>query len=1472
MSNQEERIIVVFTAVILFGSTAAIAVPAGGLVHGGSGVESAATAGELAARGSPLQASGTGYRPNETGPTDGPNVSVDWAAAPGGRTTEPTVVNGSVFVGTGNGNNALYAYNLTTGAQQWRFSLNNRSGQNIKYRPTVHNGTVYAVPADGDDTVYAVDATDGTLQWQTSVNGSVTRPIATDGGVFFGSSDPGPFGTSTDRVHSLDPATGSEEWRFELDNPPTQPVIDDGRLFIGTIQLGPGSGTTYAINARTGGGLWNVSNAGVPVAVRDGSVFIVEENEVTARDVVDGTLRWRHDSSASTFLSAAVDDDTVYVATTGSSGLSALNWSTGTIRWRETTDQPSDRPVVTGNSVYLGAGSGRVYAFSQSGDRRWTRVYDDAVGGLDVADGRLFVGGSSSLRAYTDTGARLPDPTESADNDGYDPTAVGPTDGSNVSVDWEVTPGGRTTEPTVANGRAFVGTNGSGNSLYAYNLTTGAQQWRFSLNNRSGQNIKYRPTVHNGTVYAVGGDSNDTVYAVDAGDGTLQWQTSVNGSVTRPIATDGGVFIVSNGLRSLDPVTGAEEWRFDRCCRTQPVIDDGRLYSGTLAINARTGGGLWKVNDGNVRGVAVRDGSVYVAKDDEVTARDAVDGTLRWRHNSSASTFLSAAVDDDTVYVATTNSSGLSALNRSTGTIRWRETTDQPSDRPVVTGNGVYLGADSGRVYAFSRAGDVLWTRVSDAAVSGPAVAADRVVVGGSSSVRTYTDTGARLPDPTESAGTDADGYDPTSVGPTDNGTLTLAWNRTIGSVDTTAPETAAGRVFVGTSNGDNTLYAYNLTTGDQEWRFSLNNRNGRDFKYRPTVRNGTVYAIAANGSGDGVAVYAVSAADGTFRWQTAVDGSVRRPVATGGGVFLASNGLVRSLNPATGDPEWQFELDGGVRTQPVVDDGRLYVGTYRGYDRGFTYAINARTGGGLWKRNDGNVRGFAVRDGSVFVAKDDAPPLLQSHSTEVTARDAADGALLWRHDGPANAFLSVATDGDRVFTATRGSTGVTALDAANGDPLARKPTSAGVSGRVILARGGAFFGTGNGSVVAVNRSTDDQLWTRTVGSNASEVAVTGTRLVVSNGSGGVVAYNGTGWGSEIPPEVTLAVSNTTVGVNETVTFEATASDPDGNVTAIAWDFDGDGTADATGPTASTQYAATGQYPVSVTVTDDTGLTATASTTVSVETQSATPPSVTASVSNATVEVNETVTFEATASDPDGNVNTITWDFDGDGTVDANGSTVSTSFRSAGEYDVNVTVTDDTGLTATDTVTVTVTVEAPNATPPSVTASVTNATVEINQTVTFEATASDPDGTVQTIEWDFDSDGVVDANGSTVSTSFQSAGEYDVNVTVTDDAGLTATDTVSLTVTATVETSNPFGSDGLPGGASDQPPTDVDGDGQYEDLNGDDRFTFVDIIEFIFALQSVDYSTLPQAQIDAVDFNGDGTVNFVDVVELVFEL
>jgi hypothetical protein len=75
---------------------------------------------------------------------------------------------------------------------------------------------------------------------------------------------------------------------------------------------------------------------------------------------------------------------------------------------------------------------------------------------------------------------------------------------------------------------------------------------------------------------------------------------------------------------------------------------------------------------------------------------------------------------------------------------------------------------------------------------------------------------------------------------------------------------------------------------------------------------------------------------------------------------------------------------------------------------------------------------------------------------------------------------------------------------------------------------------------------------------------------------------------------------------------------------------------------------------------------------------------------------------------------------------------------------------------------------------------------------------------------------------------------------------------------------------GVPGGSTNLPPTNVDGDPQLEDVTGDGKFNFVDVIELVFA----DYAAI-NADPDMrrlLDFSGDGTVNFVDVIDLVFEL
>jgi hypothetical protein len=77
---------------------------------------------------------------------------------------------------------------------------------------------------------------------------------------------------------------------------------------------------------------------------------------------------------------------------------------------------------------------------------------------------------------------------------------------------------------------------------------------------------------------------------------------------------------------------------------------------------------------------------------------------------------------------------------------------------------------------------------------------------------------------------------------------------------------------------------------------------------------------------------------------------------------------------------------------------------------------------------------------------------------------------------------------------------------------------------------------------------------------------------------------------------------------------------------------------------------------------------------------------------------------------------------------------------------------------------------------------------------------------------------------------------------------------------------------GIPASSASRAPIDIDGDGRLEDMNGDGRFNFVDVVEFVFSVQRGDYSDLSPAQIDALDHTEDGRVSFVDVIDLVFEL
>ncbi|WP_390293617.1 malectin domain-containing carbohydrate-binding protein [Haloarchaeobius litoreus] len=85
------------------------------------------------------------------------------------------------------------------------------------------------------------------------------------------------------------------------------------------------------------------------------------------------------------------------------------------------------------------------------------------------------------------------------------------------------------------------------------------------------------------------------------------------------------------------------------------------------------------------------------------------------------------------------------------------------------------------------------------------------------------------------------------------------------------------------------------------------------------------------------------------------------------------------------------------------------------------------------------------------------------------------------------------------------------------------------------------------------------------------------------------------------PPTAAFTANESTPTVGQPVMFDASgSSDDDGSIASYEWDWNGDGITDATGQQATHTFGSSGDYQVSLTVTDDDGANDTATQTVSV--------------------------------------------------------------------------------------------------------------------------------------------------------------------------------------------------------------------------------------------------------------------------------
>jgi PKD repeat protein len=106
--------------------------------------------------------------------------------------------------------------------------------------------------------------------------------------------------------------------------------------------------------------------------------------------------------------------------------------------------------------------------------------------------------------------------------------------------------------------------------------------------------------------------------------------------------------------------------------------------------------------------------------------------------------------------------------------------------------------------------------------------------------------------------------------------------------------------------------------------------------------------------------------------------------------------------------------------------------------------------------------------------------------------------------------------------------------------------------------------------------------------------------------------------------------------------------------------------------------------------------------------------------------------------------------------------------------------------------------------------------------------------------------------------TYQNTGTYTVTLTVTKEGGSDTEVKNNLIVVSAIKK--------LPGFLNY--PTDPDGDGIYEDLNGNGRLDFADVVLYFNQMEWI----AANEPVGAFDLNGNGRIDFADIVKLFGEI
>jgi outer membrane protein assembly factor BamB len=355
------------------------------------------------------------------GKVDAP-MAVEWkfTGTPfSGNIAAPVVSSDTAYFASGG---VVYAVDLASGAQKWRYPVVGSLPRAIFYTPTYSDGTVFLSTGEG---LSALDATTGKLKYPSFVipNGAATSPIVIGDAVYFGGGNGRIFAlnaktgdpvsatfrngvnlqtdiagnmttangmlyviTANQVMHAVDALTGNQRWGVRLEGETRGAIVVPAGE---TLYVAVGS-ALQAFRATSGIQRWAIGTphpiTAPPVVDSDGTAYIVTSDRavyaITGKSVRAESV-WKKTIpvvDTNVVAQPVIADDLLIVATEGG-GLWAFDRATGALRWNyllhpsATENQPlplragvSAHPITVGDTLYALSDDGTLTAFRHNAE------------------------------------------------------------------------------------------------------------------------------------------------------------------------------------------------------------------------------------------------------------------------------------------------------------------------------------------------------------------------------------------------------------------------------------------------------------------------------------------------------------------------------------------------------------------------------------------------------------------------------------------------------------------------------------------------------------------------------------------------------------------------------------------------------------------------------------------------------------------------------------------------------------------------------------------------------------------------------------------------------------------------------------------------------------------------------------------------------------------------------------------------